>query len=445
MGEQRCVARSDECRRGAGVREAAGRDRRARLHRFGWGRRAIDRRSQREDLGWDDVREHEASAQTCVGRGRRSRAGACPGRGPRNRRTGVSAAIKGGKGGRRRQRSEDRNMSITRRVFVKSGGLALFSFGLDPLFLARAAFTSYKPLPSHAACCRPVLVCLFQRGAVDGLNMIVPHGDPIYYQERPRIAVPEKDVLDLDGYFGLHPGLAALKPLWEAKTLAAIHAIGSPDATRSHFDAQDYMESGTPGMKATPDGWLNRYCQHDREHQDTPFRAVAFGPQLPRILAGTAPSLAIDDLQAFDLRAPQPAARDRLTRAFEELYAGSATGLLSTSSREAFDAVQMLKRLDPGQYRPANGADYPRGRLGKALLEIAQLIKADIGLQLAFADVTGWDTHVNQGATEGQLAGRLGELGEALAAFTRDVGERMRDVVVLTMSEFGRTVRENGN
>src|SRR3989449_757396 len=268
-------------------------------------------------------------------------------------------------------------MSISRRVFVKSGGVALFSLGMDPLFLARAAFTSYRPLPPVAACCRPVLVCLFQRGAVDGLNMIVPHGDPIYYQERPRIAVPEKDVLDLDGYFGLHPGLAALKPLWEAKTLAAIHAI--------------------------------------------------------------------DDLQAFGLRARQPAARDRLTRAFEELYAGSATGLLSTSSREAFDAVQMLKRLDPGQYRPANGADYPRGRLGKALLEIAQLIKADIGLQVAFADVTGWDTHVNQGATEGQLAGRLGELGEALAAFTRDVGERMRDVVVLTMSEFGRTIPENGS
>jgi uncharacterized protein (DUF1501 family) len=336
-------------------------------------------------------------------------------------------------------------MSISRRVFVKSGGLALVSLGLDPLFLERAAFASYRQLPSITGQSRPTLVCLFQRGAVDGLNMIVPHGDPIYYQERPRIAVPQKDVLDLDGYFGLHPRLAALKPLWEAKTLAAIHAIGSPDATRSHFDAQDYMESGTPGVKATRDGWLNRYCQHEREHQDTPFRAVAFGPQLPRILAGTAPSLAIDDLQAFGLRAPQPAARDRLTRAFEELYAGSATGLLSTSSREAFDAVQMLKRLDPGQYRPANGADYPRGRLGKALLEIAQLIKADIGLQVAFADVTGWDTHVNQGATEGQLAGRLSELGEALAAFTRDVGERMRDVVVLTMSEFGRTVRENGS
>src|SRR5213595_1590102 len=309
-------------------------------------------------------------------------------------------------------------MIISRRVFVKSGGLALVSFGLDPLFLARAAFATNRlsGYPPN----RPVLVCLFQRGAVDGLNMIVPHGDALYYRERPRIAVPERDVVDLDGHFGLHPRLAALQPLWHNKSLAAIPAIGSPDSTRSHFDAQDYMESGTPGAKATPDGWLNRYCQHDREHQNTPFRAVAFGPQLPRILAGSAPSLAIDDLQAFGLRAPQPAARDRLTRAFEALYAGSATGLLSTSSQEAFQAVQMLQ-------------------------QIAQLIKADVGLQLAFADVTGWDTHVNQGSSEGQLAARLAEFGQALAAFAQDLGEKLRDVVVLTMSEFGRTVRENGN
>ncbi len=306
-------------------------------------------------------------------------------------------------------------MTISRRVFVKSGGLALVSFGLDPLFLARAAFATNR-LPAYPPN-RPILVCLFQRGAVDGLNMIVPHGDPTYYRERPRIAVPATDVIDLDGYFGLHPRLAALKPLWDSKSLAAIHAIGSPDASRSHFDAQDYMESGTPGVKATPDGWLNRYCQHDREHADTPFRAVAFGP----------------------------AARDRLTRAFEELYAGSATGLLSSSSQEAFQAVQMLQQVDPAQYQPANGAAYPRGRFGKAMLEIAQLIKADIGVQVAFADVTGWDTHVNQGASEGQLAARLNDLGQALWAFAQDLGEKLRDVVVLTMSEFGRTVRENGN
>src|SRR5881296_2673896 len=306
-------------------------------------------------------------------------------------------------------------MTISRRVFVKSGGLALVSFGLDPLFLARAAFATNRPsgYPPN----RPILVCLFQRGAVDGLNMIVPHGDALYYRERPRIAVPATDVIDLDGYFGLHPRLAPLKPLWDAKTLAVIHAIGSPDASRSHFDAQDYMESGTPGVKATPDGWLNRYCQHDREHADTPFRAVAFGPQLPRILAGSAPSLAIDDLQAFGLRAPEGAARDRLTRAFEQLYAGSATGLLSSSSQEAFEAVQLLRQANPAQYRPARGAEYPPGRLGKTLLQIAQLIKADVGLEIAFADCSGWDTHVNQGSSDGQLAARLRELGLALAAF----------------------------
>jgi len=335
-------------------------------------------------------------------------------------------------------------MSISRRVFVKSGGLALFSLGMDPLFLARAAFASYRPLPPLTASDRPTLVCLFQRGAVDGLNMIVPHGDPLYYRERPRIAVPQTDVVDLDGYFGLHPRLAALEPLWDNKSLAAIHAVGSPDSTRSHFDAQDYMESGTPGVKATSDGWLNRYCEHDREHQQTPFRAVAFSARLPRILAGSAPSLAIDDLQAFGLRAPG-AARDRLARAFEELYAGAATGLVSTSSQEAFAAVQQLKQANPAQYQPANGAAYPRGRFGHALLQIAQLIKADVGLHVAFADVTGWDTHVNQGASEGQLAARLAEFGGALAAFAQDLGERMRDVVVLTMSEFGRTIQENGN
>jgi len=278
-------------------------------------------------------------------------------------------------------------MTISRRDFVKSGGLAL----------AGAAFAPYRPLPFPAARDRPILVCLFQRGAVDGLSMIVPHGDPIYYRDRPRIAVPERDVVDLDGYFGFHPRLAALKPLWDAKCLAAIHAIGPPCVMRSHFDAQEGMESGTPGVRGTRDGWLNRYCRHDRTHQDAPFRAVSFGREPPRILAGCAPSLAIHDLRTHGFGAPQP----------------------------------------------ANGADYPRGKLGKALREIAQLIKADVGLQVAFADETGWDTHVHQGATEGRLAGRLGELGQALAAFTRDLGERMRDVVVVTMSEFGRAVGEN--
>ena len=331
-------------------------------------------------------------------------------------------------------------MTISRRVFVRAGALGLVSFGLDPLFLSRAAYASRPAVQSSG---RRTLVCLFQRGAVDGLSMLVPHGEESYYRERPRIAIPRSAVVDLDGHFGLHPRLAPLKPFWDSGSLAVVPAVGSPDGTRSHFDAQDYMESGTPGVKSTTDGWANRYCQNAREHTDTPFRAVAFGPQLPRIMAGTAPALAIDDLRTFGVGG-RAGAGDRLTRAFEALYEGSATGLLASSAEESFEAIRMLKTANPSARSAENGAEYPRGRLGDSLRQIAQLIKAGLGMEIAFADMGGWDTHVNQGNDQGQLAVRLTELGQALAAFATDLGERMRDVCVLTMSEFGRTVRENG-
>jgi uncharacterized protein (DUF1501 family) len=334
-------------------------------------------------------------------------------------------------------------MSFSRRVFIRTGVLGLVSYGLDPLFLDRAVYALRSGRPTGRPSDQRTLVCLFQRGAVDGLSMIVPHGEEQYYRERPRIAIPKRAVIDLDGHFGLHPGLAPLKPFWDAGSLAAIHAVGSPEATRSHFDAQDYMESGTPGLKSTVDGWANRYCQHAHEHAETPFRAVAFGPQLPRLLAGSAPSLAIDDLRTFGMRA-QPEARDKLTRAFESLYQGSATGLLASSAQESFEAIRMLKTANPSSQAPNHGAQYPRGRLGDSLQQIAQLIKAELGVEIAFADLSGWDTHVNQGNEQGQLAARLNELGQSLAAFATDLGERMRDVCVLTMSEFGRTIRENG-
>jgi len=330
--------------------------------------------------------------------------------------------------------------NVSRRAFLRAGALALVSFGLDPLFLDRAAFAL-----TPAAGRRRVLVCIFQRGAVDGLSMVVPHADAAYYRERPRIAIPADQVLDLDGHFGLHPALSGLMPLWRQGLLVPVQAVGSPDLTRSHFDAQDYMESGTPGVKSTPDGWLNRCAAHDEEHRRTPFQSVAFGPQLPRILAGSAPALAISDLRAFGIRAGQPAVRDRLTRAFEELYQQSATGIVASSAAEGFAAAQTLQKLNPGDYQPERGAQYPNGKLGRSLMQIAQLIKADVGLQNAFADAGGWDTHIAQGSAEGQLAARLRELGDSLAAFAQDLGDRMSDVMVLTMSEFGRTVAENGS
>jgi uncharacterized protein (DUF1501 family) len=330
---------------------------------------------------------------------------------------------------------------ISRRVFLKDGGLALVSLGFAPEFLARTVAAAGAPK-------RKVLVTIFQRGAVDGLNMIVPFGERDYYSSRPSIAIARPGsspdaAIDLDGFFGLHPRMSALKPLFDARQLAIVHACGSPDGTRSHFDAQDYMETATPGVKSTQDGWLNRYL-HAREHERaTPFRAVAMAPQLPRALQGLAPALAIGQIGQFGIRAGQ--ASDMVQASFEAEYAAAANGVLNRTGRDAFNAVKMLKDADPSRYSPENGAEYPRSPYGDALRQIAQLIKADVGLEVAFAETGNWDHHAQEGAAVGQLANRLADFAGGVAALVRDLGDRMADVTILTMSEFGRTVAENGN
>jgi len=333
----------------------------------------------------------------------------------------------------------------TRRSFVKGGALALVALGVAPRFVVRTALAQSRAARSK------VLVVLFQRGAVDGLSMLVPHGDPDYYAARGSIAIGRpsaaEGAVDLDGFFGLHPALAPLKPLWDERRLAAVHACGSPDTTRSHFDAQDYMESGTPGVKSTPDGWLARGLAAMPGPDASPFRAVALGPALPRVLRGDVGAVAMTNLADFDVREAAALAGGGLTasRGFESLYEQGVRDLLYGTGRETFDAVKMLKAAAPQRIQPANGAAYPRGRFGDSLRQIAQLIRADVGLEVAFADMSGWDTHAAQGNERGQLALRLKEFGDGVAAFDRDLGDRMRDVLVLTMSEFGRTVRENGN
>ncbi len=329
---------------------------------------------------------------------------------------------------------------FSRRVFMKNGGLALLSLGFAPAFLARTVEAAGNAR-------RKILITIFQRGAVDGLNMVVPFGEREYYAARPSIAVPRPNAaegaVDLDGFFGLHPRLGALKPLWDSRQLAIVHATGSPDGTRSHFDAQDYMESGTPGVKSTEDGWLNRIL-HAREHANaTPFRAVAVAAQLPRSLQGPEPALAMNQVGQFGIRAGQ--ATDMVQASFESEYAAAADNILNRTGGQAFDAVKMLKSADPSKYQPENGAEYPRSAYGDALRQIAQLVKADVGLEIAFAEAGGWDTHVNQGASVGQLAQRLNDFSQGIAALARDLGDRMDDVVILTMSEFGRAVAENGN
>ena len=362
-------------------------------------------------------------------------------------------------------------MGPTRRYFLKSAGLSLFGAGLVPTFLRRTALALDQPAFGAR---KKILVAIFQRGAADGLNAVVPFGEKEYYSLRPTINIPQPAsgagggaaVLDLDGFFGLHPSLAPLRPIFATGHLAVVHATGSPDNTLSHFDAQDYMESATPGVKSTTDGWRNRYLRLYPELDATPFRAVAFAPRVPRTLLGSAPVLAIDDLRAFRLPGNGgnpgrlnltglPDGRNGFVRpagpaadfegSVEAMYASTSDPLLASTAREMFAATSILEQIGAGEYQPEQGAEYPRGPLGRSLLQVAQLIKANVGLELAFAEVGGWDHHVNEGGVQGQLAGSLTQLGEALVAFYRDMGDRMADVVVLTMSEFGRTARENGN
>jgi uncharacterized protein (DUF1501 family) len=330
---------------------------------------------------------------------------------------------------------------------MKGGALTALGLSTMPRFLVRAAHA--QPAGGRGK----VLVAVFQRGAVDGLSMVVPHAEPAYYEGRGSIAIPRpaagsaETALDLDGFFGLHPAMQALVPLWDARRLAIVHACGAPEATRSHFDAQDYMESGTPGVKTTLDGWLARAIRSRSPAKPSPFNAVALGPGLPRSLRGDAGAVALTSLRDFDVQAQTPAGAAGVDprRGFEALYERGVRDVLHGTGRDTFEAIRMLRAAAPQRFAPEHGAEYPRGRFGDSLRQIAQLIKADVGLEVAFTDSGGWDTHAGQGGAQGALANRLGELGQGLAALHRDLGDRMADVVVLTMSEFGRTVRENGN
>jgi len=317
---------------------------------------------------------------------------------------------------------------LTRRYFIQSSAVVMAGFGLAPSWLARAAGAEGR---------KKILISVFQRGAADGLNIVVPFFEKRYYDIRPSIAVPspgkQNGVIDLDGRFGLHPQLQALKPFWDSGQLAIVHAAGSPEGNRSHFEAQDQMESGTPG-RTMEDGWLNRALQ-PATPATSPIRAVAMGAKMPRTLRGTRNAIAVGDLQQFQ-------ARDQgVASILESMYASSADAQMSAQGKGTFDAMKMIDSINRAPYTPANGAQYA-GEFGNALRGIARLIKADVGLEVAFADIGGWDHHSNE---NGQLPGLLNQFGTSLSAFARDMGDRMQDIVLVTMSEFGRTAAEDGN
>jgi len=337
-----------------------------------------------------------------------------------------------------------RPVPFSRRYFLTRGGISLIGLSSMPAFLQRA-------IASTPQSGKKQVVVLFQRGAADGLNIVVPFGEPSYYRLRPTIAIPQPRsgatdaAIDLDGLFGLHPSLALLAALFQKNELAIVHAAGSPDPTRSHFDAQDFMESGTPGVKSTEDGWLNRVLQTVPEENASPFRAVAMGPNLPRMLRGSAPAIALSDVKQFRVMSQTPGMGQIAEGGFEAMYAQTVDHALRGTGTETFEAIDMLRKADPSKYKPENGANYGNSRLGQSLQQIGQLLKANIGTEVLFVDCGGWDNHVNEGGAQGQLANLLKDLGQGMAAFHQDMGDRMENIVLVTMSEFGRTVKENGN
>jgi uncharacterized protein (DUF1501 family) len=320
---------------------------------------------------------------------------------------------------------------LTRRVLLRGSAVVMAGVGAAPHWLARAAESSEGK--------RKILVAIFQRGAADGLNIIVPFSEKRYYDMRPTIAVPApgapNGAIDLDGRFGLNPALQPLKPFWDKQQLAIVEATGSPDPSRSHFDAQDYMESGTPG-RTTSDGWLNRALP-PAGPQTSPLRAIAMGSQLPRTLRGDRAAIAVSDGQQFQMGNQDTAS------VLESMYAGTSDERLGRTGNDAFAAMKMIRSINQRPYDPASAAQYNQGgELGRSLQQVARLIKADVGIEAAFAEVSGWDHHGNE---PNQLSNLLRQFGTALAAFCQDMGDRMEDIILVTMSEFGRTAEENGD
>lgn len=340
----------------------------------------------------------------------------------------------------------------SRRAFIKSGGaLAVFGIGLGglPSFVARAAAGSRIATPYAK---NKVLICIFQRGAMDGLMAVSPFTDEFLKAARPTLfmspskQLAEQSLIDLDGRFGLHPGFKAFEQLFSEKRLAIVHGMGSPNNTRSHFDAQDYMESGTPFDKNTESGWLNRAAGMIKT-AGTPFRSVSMTYSLPRSFYGRNQSLAISSLDDFAIKARgRGNIGDITAKSFEDLYEETTGSLYKETGRETFSAIRMLEKVDTKKYKPDNGAVYPNSPLGSALRQLAQLIKADVGLEIGFAESGGWDTHFNQGTAQGAFARNAMDLSNSIQALWTDLGSNWQDeVTIMTMTEFGRTVKQNGS
>jgi len=335
-------------------------------------------------------------------------------------------------------------LRVSRRSLLGSSVLTSLGFLLQAR-AGRAADTAAAPVEVATPTSNPVLLCVFLRGAADGLNVVVPHGEPDYYRLRPSIAVPRPGerggAIDLDGRFGLHPRLAPLKAAFDAKELALVHAVGSPHPTRSHFEAQDYMETAAVGDRSASQGWLARYLAARPPTSAGLLRAVAVSSRSPLALRGYQDAVIAGNLRDFRL-STTGALDSVLSDGFRRLYDAGATTLAEHAGQRALAASEVVRKA-LGRQRRGGAAGYPRE--AQDFADVARLIKADVGLETAWLDLGGWDTHRYEGSSDnGELPRQLDRLGRALAAFRADLGPVFERVLVLVMSEFGRTARENG-
>ena len=333
----------------------------------------------------------------------------------------------------------------TRRAFIKGGALAVFASTLGgvPSFLTQSA-TAYTRRNAGLGR-KKTLVCIFQRGAMDGIQAVQPLDDPYLRELRPDLIVPavgEGKLIELNEQFGLNPLLEPLTPLYQEGRLAIVHGIGSPVATRSHFDAQDYMENGTPGKKSTESGWLNRVVGL-LGHEPTPFRAVSLTSATPRELYGPAYTMTIEHLD--NLKVADGETSSMTHRGFEALYRQTTQEMIRNTGSASLDAAKVLEEARVSALSPSAGVRYPITPLGTSLRQIAQLIRAEVGLEVAFAESNGWDTHARQNTPYGGFTRNTTDLSNSIAAFWRDIERYQDDVVVMTMTEFGRTIHQNGS
>jgi uncharacterized protein (DUF1501 family) len=327
---------------------------------------------------------------------------------------------------------------------------------LRPMWLGgrQDPLPQYRPRVSIRATGAPgdILICVFLRGGTDGLSLVPPYFEGAdYYDGRPTIAIPEPGAgpftaIDLDGSFGFHPGLAPLKPFYDAGSLAVVHGAGLVEANRSHFDAQRYFEQGVPNDKTIGTGWLGRHLSSTGPGSGSVFRGIALSDHVQAALRGELPALAVSSLENIGFHGPKNKDDEDLALALlQQFYLGQPVGLLHDQAQLLFETIAILRQLAEAGYTPAAGAVYPDDGFGYGLRQIAQLVKADLGLEAACIDLGGWDTHETQGVRDGQFAGLAASLGAGLAAFATDLGDRMQNVTIVTMSEFGRTTRENGS